>query len=219
MALVCHRPRGGHVWGAPQPRWHPLIHPPRAPPVVFLVATAKAGQGWEADRWNRTSVQEKFVFSKDCCLQIPPASPLSATWPRLGPCEMMGKMPAGRAGSQTSPLLPPCRQRAGWPRCPPGQPRRRPGAVGEGPAGPGPGRAAPPERLHERAAAGEGRPAPRPEAGGALQGNEAAQIERGGVRRGRGGTQDPKVLGERPGGPAALPGELAGGRRRPERGN
>lgn len=59
VALVCHRPRGGHVWGAPQPHRHPLIHPPRAPPVVFLVATAKAGQGWEADRWNRTSVEQR----------------------------------------------------------------------------------------------------------------------------------------------------------------
>lgn len=53
------------------------------------------------------AMQGKLVFSKDCCLQIPPASPLSATWPRLSPCEMMGKMPAGKAGSQTSPLLPP----------------------------------------------------------------------------------------------------------------
>lgn len=53
------------------------------------------------------AAQEKFVFSKDCCLQIPPASPLSATWLRLSPCEMLGKMPAGKAGSQTSLLLPP----------------------------------------------------------------------------------------------------------------
>ncbi|XP_066859694.1 stomatin-like protein 1 isoform X3 [Anser cygnoides] len=33
------------------------------------------------------AVQETFVFSKECCLQIPPASPLSATWPDSIPVE------------------------------------------------------------------------------------------------------------------------------------
>lgn len=33
------------------------------------------------------AVQETFVFSKECCLQIPPASPLSATRPDSIPVE------------------------------------------------------------------------------------------------------------------------------------